>query len=520
MRTTKLRFYRRLSFRLACVAAITSAVGLAAVSTVLVRQERDTLTEQLMLRTLAETRNLALAASAPLLRHDPELGLHPLILRALDELKDLEDLVIADSRGRIVGHSDLLRVGEELPTPRGEVIQLEQLRDHETAVQNADRIILRVPVEHLDEEVGALIATVSRRGIESAVRAAMWKTVIISAAGVLAVTLLIVFLVTRALSPMAELRNAVQRIGSGDLSTRAAVSTGNELGMLADLINDMAGGLSRAQAELIQKERMDHELQIAHDLQTMLLPERIPSPKGYGLAAYYQAALEVSGDYYDIIPLDSDHLAILVADVSGKGVPGLVIMAMLRTVARQLALAGENPKQLLIAAHEILGESIPRGTFITCLCGILDTATHRFDYANAGHCPPVIFGGSRPPRFLEPGGKALGMFPSQVLSDSLELRRLRIEAGQGLLIFSDGLTEAMNRERSQLGEQAVLRALEGVAEADPHFVLDTLRRLVATHQNGAAPADDLTLFACVRSVTPPPPRVENPRNDAVEELFR
>jgi HAMP domain-containing protein len=499
-----LPIHRRLGFQLALVAAVASALGLAAVSTVLVRQERETLTQQLTLRTLSETRNLALAASAPLLRHDPELGLHPLILRALEEVADLEDLVVADSHGNIVGHSNLLLVGEPLPVPTGEPVSLERSRPGERAIQIEDRIVLRVPVAHLEERVGELVATISRRGIDEAVRSAMIKAVAVSAAGVVAVALLIIVLVTRALGPLAELRASVQRIGSGDLETRTEVTARNELGMLAGLIDDMAGGLSRAQSELIHKERMDHELQIAHDLQVMLLPKKIPTPRGYSLAAHYEPALEVSGDYYDVIPLDAGRMVIILGDVSGKGVPGLVVMAMLRTVARQLALAGADPKQLLVAAHDVLRPNIPRGMFVTCLCGILDMGEHSFHYANAGHCPPVVFGADTPPQFLPVGGKALGMFPSSVLHASLERRTISLQPTQGLLIYSDGLTEAMNQQREQLGEQPVLGALLQPESSDARDILDGLRERVVVHQDGAAAADDLTLFAFVRRPSPAP----------------
>jgi sigma-B regulation protein RsbU (phosphoserine phosphatase) len=154
--------------------------------------------------------------------------------------------------------------------------------------------------------------------------------------------------------------------------------------------------------------------------------------------------------------------------------------------------------------------------FITCLCGILDTGRHRFDFANAGHCPPILYGGSAAPRFTPVGGKALGMFPSSILQDSLRLDGLEIEPGRGLLIYSDGLTEAMNDARQQLGEDEVLRALATATEDAP-AALRTLRALVSRHRGEAGAADDLTLFLFSRK-TAPAPAVSTVTS--VEEIFR
>jgi HAMP domain-containing protein len=340
--------FQRLSLRLgSAVAVVTSLVFVFTVLNV-ARQERDLLTRELTQRLLSKSRSLSLAASGPLLRHDPELGLHPLILRALDDTPDLIDLVVLDSQRTIQGHRDVSQIGmprEE--TDAREILEIERLEDESVWLQDEDLLIER-PIRHLDQTIGWLIMKASRKEIEATVRRAQRDLILGGVVGTLLAIAAVSILVSVSLRPLSELRRGLQRIGSGDLAARVHVKSRNELGMLASMVNSMAEGLEKVQGNLIQKERMDHELQIAHDLQFMLLPQNVKPASGYFLETHYTPALEVSGDYYDVFALDKDHVGLAVADVSGKGVPGLVIMSMLRTMLRSLAAPQRDPFDVLV----------------------------------------------------------------------------------------------------------------------------------------------------------------------------
>jgi phosphoserine phosphatase RsbU/P len=262
-------------------------------------------------------------------------------------------------------------------------------------------------------------------------------------------------------------------------------------------LNSMAAGLETAQAERIEKERRDRELEIARQLQSMLLPSGVQPAPGYRLEAHYTPALEVSGDYYDVFELDAEHVAFAAADVSGKGVPGLVLMAMFRTALRSLASPDRDPADVLVAAGHMLRDSMQRGMFITCLYGILDVRRHDFTYTSAGHCPPLLFG-SAGARVLPGSGKPIGLFPEPQLRRSLQPQRVRLDPGTGLLLYTDGLVEAMNRAGQPLGTESVLHHLDAWCRAPRGSMLALLVELVARHRGDRDESDDLTMVVLQR----------------------
>jgi len=376
-------------------------------------------------------------------------------------------------------------------------------------------VLLQQPIYHLSRRIGSLLMWASRDGINRTVKEAQQRLILIAGGGTLLAILAVLLLVNVNLAPLVPLRRGMQLIGDGDLTTRIPVHTRNELGMFADLVNSMASGLQKAQSKLIQKERIDHELRIARELQHMLLPRDIQPAAGYEVRSHYTPALEVSGDYYDAIPLDGSHLALVAADVSGKGVPGLVVMAMLRTGLRSLASASRSPVETLILASRLLHGHMGRGMFVTCLYGVLDARTHRFSYVSAGHCPPILYG-PRGATYLPAGGKALGMFPERLFTASLKPNVVQLQSAEGLLLYTDGLIEAMNAQGMQLGSDAVRLNIERLASDPSARVTDSLLKLVDDHRAGHTLSDDLTLLSIRRKAQPTPALATRPANQANE----
>ena len=497
----KTRFHQRLGVQLGVTVAIVTGLAFAFTVTTVVRRARETLTRELTLRLLAKSRSLSLGAAAPLLRHDPELGLHALIRSALAETPDLVDLVILDANGRVQGHRDLLRVGTRLPPPpERRALAIPGLAG-ESVWLEGPHLVIESPIRHVDRNVGTLVLRASRDEIESTVWQAQAYLVSVGGLATLLTLLAVTGVVHLNLRPLGPLRRGVQRLGAGDLGTRVRVRSRNELGLFANLINSMAENLEKAQTDLVQKERLDRELEIARQLQSMLLPRVVQPAPGYELEAHYTPALEVSGDYYDVFALDEQHLALATADVSGKGIPGLVVMAMLRTTLRGLATPGRDPVDVLLAASRMLHHSMGRGMFVTCLYGVLDTRLHSFTYASAGQCPPAVFGRGGA-RYLPARGKPMGIFDEARFQESLQRHELSFAPGDGLLLYTDGLLETMNARGEQLGSPAVLQLLEGCSST--HAVVERLRRRVEAHRGAEPLSDDLTLLALQRLATAPP----------------
>ena len=492
---------QRLGVQLGFAVAVMTVVVFGITVWMVAGHERETLTRELTKRLVSESRSLSLAASSPLLTRDPELGLHPLIARALAETPELVDLVVLDTQRRVQGHMDMERVGTTLQAaPQREALQHGTLIDGSAWLVDGDLVIER-PIRHLDRHVGWLVMRASRADIDAAVTAAQQRLLLLGSVGTLLSLLAVGLLVRMNLRPLDVLRRGVERIGAGDLKTRVHVSTRNELGMFASLLNRMATGLEKAQVKLIQKERLDQELEIARSLQTMLIPSEVQPAPGYRFESHYTPALEVSGDYYDVFPLDGNHLALTTADVSGKGVPGLVLMAMLRTALRSLARPDQDPVEAVVAASRMLRDSMGRGMFITCLYGILDAREHTFDYVSAGHCPPLAFG-PRGVQALPIGGKPIGPFPDDVLRRSLRRHRILLSPGDHLLLYTDGLVESMNASGTPLGLDAVLHELETWRRSPSGSIIQQLVRRVERHRGERPESDDLTMVTVQRIGAP------------------
>lgn len=229
------------------------------------------------------------------------------------------------------------------------------------------------------------------------------------------------------------------------------------------------GGLSINNAmltnEVRNQERLKRDLQIARDIQQRLQPERCPIVPGFELAARGSSATEVGGDYYDFFWVDEDRLGIVVADVSGKGVPAALTVAMMRSVFRTQAKGNRDVRDVLARVNEFMGQDLRRDMFITCVYGILEISAKRFAWARAGHEPILVAHDNAPTDVLKPDGFALGVIDSPLFEEMLEVQTVELSPGDRMLIFTDGLTEAMNAEGEEFGMDRILRVMRHEAGA-------------------------------------------------------
>jgi sigma-B regulation protein RsbU (phosphoserine phosphatase) len=236
---------------------------------------------------------------------------------------------------------------------------------------------------------------------------------------------------------------------------------------------------------------LKQELNIAQEIQQGLLPKKIPQIPGYEIAAFYAPAKEVGGDLYDFIRIDEQHLALAVADVSGKSVPGSLGMTMARSVLRSQALSRNGVGETLHKTNEVIQPDIRRGMFVTMFYAVLDSVRHSVTCANAGHNPVYRLKADASVEEVAPEGIALGLVAAhQFYVDELTLN---LDPGDTLVFYTDGVTEAMNAVSEEYGEDRFKAAMaKGVglpaAELLPRLVAD-VRAFVA----GAPPHDDITL---------------------------
>src|SRR6266851_4513931 len=194
--------------------------------------------------------------------------------------------------------------------------------------------------------------------------------------------------------------------------------------------------------QLIEKKRLEGQLEVARQVQLELLPASDPVLPGYDISAYNFPTEEVSGDYYDWVRIYDDQIAIMIADVAGKGVPAALLMAFLRASLRAASHIGYAPQFSMSKVNYLLWESIERNQFVTAFYGILDATNGTLAYANAGHNPPLLVDADGNARFIEQGGLPLGMFRDTRYYEYY----LTLEPGQTLVLYTDGVTEAFNRD--------------------------------------------------------------------------
>jgi len=217
--------------------------------------------------------------------------------------------------------------------------------------------------------------------------------------------------------------------------------------------------------EAQERERIEQELRIARLIQQTLLPKTLPQLPGYDVAAYYQPAREVGGDFYDFLELEDGRLGLVVGDVTDKGVPAALVMATTRTMLRAAAQRLFSPEEVLRRANDVLVTDIPPNMFITCLYAILEPESGRLLYANAGHDLPYRRRGGRSEgaEELRATGMPLGLMPGM----SYEEKEIVLGKGESILFYSDGLVEA----HDQRGEM---------------FGFPRLQGLVGTHRSGGS----------------------------------
>jgi serine phosphatase RsbU (regulator of sigma subunit) len=258
----------------------------------------------------------------------------------------------------------------------------------------------------------------------------------------------------------------------------------------------MGGKLNRARKVLLEKERITRELEIAREIQNNILPREYPGGPGFEFAGAYRSAREVGGDYYDFINIDDNRLGFLVADVSGKSLPGMLVMLLTRDIILRYAHSTADPAELLTRVNRELLRSIKQGMFVTMLYAVLDKRTGRVEFASAGHNPLIkISGATGESDLIKTRGFPLGMIADRMFSERIETGRMNLEKNDRLVLYTDGVNEAQSPEKEEFGMSRLVEAVGEKTVADVESIVDnTLNRLAAFVQT-APQYDDITVLA-------------------------
>lgn len=319
----------------------------------------------------------------------------------------------------------------------------------------------------------------------------------------LALIILCVVLMVRRFSrnltdPLIALGTDVQTISSGDLDYRAEIRSNDEIGDLAESFNRMAASLKQhienLTAVTAEKERIGAELDVATHIQKSMLPcifPAFPDRKEFDVYATMNPAKEVGGDFYDFFMVDETHLAVVMADVSGKGVPAALFMVIGKTLIKDHTQPGISLGEVFSDVNNMLCDSNSEGLFITAFEGVLDLVTGEFRYVNAGHEPPYLCrkGEQYEAYKIRAGFVLAGMEDLRYKEGSLQLA-----AGDRIFLYTDGVTEATDADNQLYGSERLHRVLNDNLGANPEALLTAVKADVDRFVGDAPQFDDITML--------------------------
>ena len=297
-----------------------------------------------------------------------------------------------------------------------------------------------------------------------------------------------------------DLFQGTERVKGGDFEHPIAVRSADQLGELAVSFNDMTGRIHGLLIEQNEKRRMAEELRIARNIQMSLLPQGNLSSPGLSVSALCAPAREVGGDYYDLLPLGDGRIALLIADVAGKGTSAALYMAELKGLMLSLSRIHTSPRDLLIEANHIISQHLDSRSFITAIYAVIDTSAGVMTCARAGHTPfiriPAGTPGERRACVLVPDGMVLGLNldKGERFERALKEITIPLEQGDVYFFFTDGISEAMDGGGDCFGESRLAAFLEAHAEQPPDVIRDRILAEVTTFADGQPQHDDITMI--------------------------
>lgn len=288
-----------------------------------------------------------------------------------------------------------------------------------------------------------------------------------------------------------ELANAMVSVLSQRLDN-TNVSTFRDLSEKNRQLQQAFDELKAAQEQLIEKERLERELQVAAEIQMSILPDVMPAPDGYDFGGRILPARQVGGDFYDVFELGNDKLGVLIGDVADKGVPSAIFMARAHALIIAEADSHSSPGGVLRMVNKHITHLEKSTQFVTALYGVLDTRTGEFSYARAGHEPPLLLlENGEVNRLPHQPGMALGLWEDIALDEYVFF----LPKGSLLVLFTDGMTDCRDPQGKPFGLERIKEVMSNLRASTAQEGCDQLLETLVSYQNGSKQDDDVTLLA-------------------------
>ena len=282
--------------------------------------------------------------------------------------------------------------------------------------------------------------------------------------------------------------------------------TGRWMNILVGIANQAAIAIENTQLyrQEAERQRLERELHVAREIQASFLPEKCPQLPGWKLDIYWRSAYQVGGDFYDLFLLPDGRLGLVIADVADKGVPAALFMALSRTLLRVVAQDVLSPARVLERANDLIISHTRSDLFVTVFYAILDPGTGTLTYANAGHNPPLLVRRDQDVELLRTGGIVLGI----VSPIHLEEKSVCLELGDVLVLYTDGVTDAIDVDENEFGTARVVEIVRRTWSQGPTDIIASIIKEVQSFAGNVPQFDDLTLVAIKRVVSAIPETVQ------------
>jgi serine phosphatase RsbU (regulator of sigma subunit) len=473
---------------------------IGALSVLVLNTQKQSLTNEVKLRGLSITRNLARNIADFMLTED-ELSSAKLLSDTMEN-KGVKYALVVDEYGDIKAHNNVDLMGSKY----GNITEYERLEDPVYDVRlfvdnSGERVIdFNVPVVAKGKlKLGDVHVGLSHRIIDDVLNAAYMNILIIIIFAVVLAFFGAAWLATTITKPILVLARSAKLIGAGNLEHRVKLKSRNEIGALAGVLNMMTIDLKQAQEVAIKQNRIEKELDVAREIQLSLIPKNLETINGYEIAAYYLPAREVGGDYYDVLPLGEGKSGFVMGDVSGKGVPAAFMMTMARSILHSEAGGHLESKDVLQRLNAVIFPDMREGMFITVFYGVLDTKENTIDMASAGHNDTLVMRHALGIVVKHnPKGFAIGMDPGDRFNEVVKNEIIGIEPGDTVVMFTDGITEAMNSVKDEYGQDRLVNVLRANREKSAGEIVGSVIEDVKDFVKGFEQSDDIAILALKR----------------------
>lgn len=356
-----------------------------------------------------------------------------------------------------------------------------------------------------NDEIGKAQILVPAKPVFEDIRVERTQVLKIAAVVLLAVNVGVGLLIILVFIPLQKLSNWVKTIGEGDIKDQIDIDTSDEIGEIAQAFSEITDKFRETQKSLVDQERIQQEMHLAKEIQRTLLPAKFPKIDGYEIASYYESAKEVGGDYYDFVEIDRNRMGVVVADVSGKGVPGSMVMTMIRTALRTEAKARGSAAEVLSRVNDFIMGDIRKGMFVTLFYIVLDSRRRRITFASAGHNPIILYRAStQKTYYFNPKGFPVGISLAEkdLFKKSIEDDTIQLGKGDIILCYTDGITEAMNSQRQLFGEERLLKVVRENGHLRANQFVERLKEEILSFTEGQVQYDDISLVVIKENMDP------------------